>query len=81
MTHFGFALAVRIRGSIQDWLHHRWHESVHCWQCQGAVTPWDTYCPVCGQRNPARLSKSVAVLLGLGFLFLAIGLSAVILSF
>ena len=80
MTRLSCALAGRIRGSIQQWFRSRMYECVHCWQCDGDVTPWDTCCPICGQRNPVRLSPSAGVSLVLGFLVLAIVLSALVLA-
>jgi hypothetical protein len=81
MTHLSFELAGRIRDVIKQWLLRRMHECVHCCQCEGAVTPWDSFCPICGQRNPARLSSSAAVYLVLGFVMLAIVVPALILAF
>ena len=72
MTHLSSDLAGRIRGSIKEWYHSRMHECVHCCQCGGAVTPWDTYCQVCGQKDPARLTPSAAMYLVLGFVLAAI---------
>lgn len=71
MTHLSSEFAGRIRGSIKQWLHSRIHECHHCCQCEAAVTPWDTYCPICGQKDPARHSASAALQLVLGFMLLA----------
>jgi hypothetical protein len=70
--------AGRIRASINQWLHSRLHECAHCCQCDGPVTLWDSYCPICGQKDPARHSKSAAVQLLLGFMLVAIVLSSVL---
>ena len=76
MTHLSFELVGRIRNSIKKWFHNRMHEWAHCRQCEGVVKPWDSFCPICGQRNPARLSASAAVYLVLGFALLALVLSS-----
>ncbi len=81
MTHLSSELAGRIRGSIKQWFHSRMYEFVHCCQCGGAVRPRDSYCQICGQKDPARLSASAAVYLVLGFGLLAIFLSFLILVF
>jgi hypothetical protein len=80
MTHLSSELAGRIRGSIKQWFHSRMHECVHCCQCGGAITPWDSCCQVCGQKDPARLSASAAVYLVVGFVLLAIVLSSLTLA-
>ena len=81
MTHLSIELANRIRGSIKRWFYSRMHESMHCCQCGGAVTPWDSYCPTCGQGNPVRFSASAAIYLVLAFGLLAMIISSVILAF
>ncbi len=81
MTHLSFELAGRIRGSVKQWFDSRMHECVHCCQCDAAVTPWDSYCQICGQKDPARHSASAAVYLVLGFVLLATVLSFLILVF
>jgi hypothetical protein len=80
MTHLGSELAGRVRGSIKQWFHSRMHECVHCCQCGGAVTPLDSCCQVCGQKDPSRLTASAAMYLVLGFVLLTIVLSFFILA-
>ena len=81
MTHLNYKLAGRIRSSIKRWFHSRMHECVRCRHCEGAVRPWDSYCPTCGQSDPAKLAASAVVYLVLGFVFLAMVLSYLILAF
>jgi hypothetical protein len=72
MTYLSSDLAGRVRAFIMQWFHSRRHECVHCCQCGGAVTPWDSCCQVCDQKDPARLSASAAMYLVLGFVLAAI---------
>jgi hypothetical protein len=81
MTHLSSEWAGRIRRSIKQWFQNRLQECVHCSQCSGAVTPWDSHCPICGQQDPARLSPSAGVYLVLGFVLLAVVVSSIILIF
>lgn len=81
MTHLSLELAGRVRGSVIDWAHRRQHESVHCFQCEGLVTPWDSCCPHCGQRDPARLSASAGLYVSLGLVMLAMVVSLLIVVF
>jgi predicted amidophosphoribosyltransferase len=75
------AWLCRIRSSTKQWFTDRLRESVHCSECESAVTPWDSHCPNCGQESPARVSASVAVYMVLGFVFLAGILSFLVLNF
>jgi hypothetical protein len=77
----GSAWLCRIGGFTKQWFHDRLQESVHCSECESAVTPWDSHCPNCGQENPARVSASAAVFMVLGFAFVAGILSFLILTF
>ena len=81
MSHSSFEWAGRIRTCVQQWFQRRMDECVHCRQCDSLVTPWESYCPKCGQRDPARVSPSAAVYPVLGFALLAMVLSALILTF
>lgn len=81
MNHQCYESAGRIRASLRLWFTNRMHECAHCCQCDGRVTLWDSYCPICGQKDPARHSKSVALQLLAGFILLTIALSSVFLAF
>jgi hypothetical protein len=81
MTHSRLEWAGRIRTAVPQWFQRRLDECVHCRQCESVVTPWESYCPNCGQGDPARLSPSAAVYLVLGFALLAIVVSSLILIF
>lgn len=78
MTHSSSELAGRIRSSVKEWFHCRMQECVRCCECGGAVSPWDSHCPTCGQENPARVSASAVVFLVLGFALLSLTLSSLI---
>lgn len=80
MTHSGSELAGRMRDGVKVWLHDRLQETVHCCECESAVTPWDRHCPICGQENPARVSTSAVVYLVLAFVLLAAIISSLILT-
>jgi hypothetical protein len=81
MTQLCPTSANHIRASVQQWFTNRMHECAHCCQCDAHVTLWDSCCPICGQQDPARHSKSVAVQLLLGFALLAIVVSFIFLVF
>jgi hypothetical protein len=81
MTQLCSASTRRIRASIRQWFTNRKRECAHCCQCDAPVTIWDSYCPICGQRDPARHSTSVAVQLILGLILLTIVLLSVSLAF
>ncbi len=70
-----------IRSSVKQWYQNRRQECVHCWQCGGAVTPWETHCPNCGQMDPVRISKSAVVYLVLAFVLLTAALSCLVWAF
>jgi hypothetical protein len=72
MTHTSFNLVVRLRASVWHWFKERIQECVRCTGCDGAVFPFVSYCPTCGQANPTQVSTSAAICLVLGFLVLAI---------
>jgi len=61
MTHLSSEMAGRIRGSVKQWWQCRMHECRHCCQCDCLVTASDSFCPNCGQRNPARLALSAVL--------------------
>jgi hypothetical protein len=81
MTHLYCDSARRIRASLRQWFTNRIHECTHCCQCDGPVKLWDSYCPICDQKDPVRHSKSIAVQLLLAFLLLTIVLLSVLLAF
>jgi hypothetical protein len=81
MTQLCSESARRVRASVGHWFADRIHECAHCCQCDAHVTIWDSYCPICGQKDPARHSKSAAVQLLLGCILLAIVLLTVFLAF
>ena len=61
------SLTNRVRESVKRWFQNRLQECVRCFECHGAVSPWDTNCPTCGQGNPARVSASAGIYLGIAF--------------
>jgi len=79
MSHLTAQLAGRVPEPVKQWFRSRLRECVHCCQCEGDVTPWDTYCPNCGQRNPARIAACAPLYLALGFVLLAMVASGLIL--
>jgi hypothetical protein len=81
MNHLSSELTGRMRASIKQWFQKRLQECVRCCHCDGTVTPWDSHCPVCGQKDPVRVSKSAVVYLLFGFVLLAAVLSAFIWAF
>jgi hypothetical protein len=81
MTHQCYESAARVRAFLGQWFTSRMHECAHCCQCDGHVTLWDSYCPTCGQKDPARHSKSVAAQVLLGFFLVVLVLSSVLLVF
>ena len=81
MTHLSSEFAGRIRSSVKQWFQNRMQECVHCRQCKGAVTPWDPYCPNCGQTDPVRIASSAVAYLVIGFVLLTVVLSSLIWAF
>ena len=75
MNHSKSQLPGHSRRSIVRWFQTRMHECVHCSECQNVIFPLTSYCPRCGQVNPAKVSISAAVYLALGFAFLTFTLS------
>jgi hypothetical protein len=69
------AIARRATDSIKRWFHSRLQECRRCSQCEGEITPWASYCPTCGQANPAKVSASAGVYLTLGIVSLALVLT------
>jgi hypothetical protein len=77
----GSMLAGRLRTTAVQWWHNRLQECLHCRECKGPVTPWDSTCPTCGQHDPARLSVSAVVSLVLGLFLLAAILGLLVRAF
>jgi hypothetical protein len=61
MTHSSSGLMYRVRNSVEQWMHCRLQECVHCRECQSEIPPLATYCPKCGQADPAKVSASAAI--------------------
>ncbi len=78
MPHLSLALTGRVSSSIKRWLDSRKQEFVHCCECGGTISPWDSHCPTCGQADPSRVPASVGVYLVLAFIFLALIVSLLI---
>ena len=78
MAHVSSGIPGRIRSSIVHWFQSRIQECVRCSGCDGATLPFVTYCPKFGQANPTQVSISAAVVLVLGFMFLAVTLSVLV---
>lgn len=71
----------RVRCFIGHSIHHHAEKCFHCCECEKAVSPWDPYCPHCGQADPSRVSKTAVVYLVIGFVLVALVLSSIIAAF
>ena len=61
MTSSSSGLLLRVRNSVEQWVHSRLQECVHCRECKSQVKPFETHCPICGQANPAKVSATAAI--------------------
>jgi hypothetical protein len=61
MTSSSAGLMVRVRTTVEHWMHNRLQECVHCRECQSEIPPFAPYCPKCGQADPAKVSATAAV--------------------
>ena len=81
MTHSDQDAVVRIVSSMKHWFQNRIQECTHCSECMNAIRPWASYCPICGQANPARMSATAGIYLVLGFVLLTSTLLFVSIAF
>jgi len=58
MAHSSSGLFFRVRNSVEQWMHSRLQECIHCRECGSEITPFATHCPTCGQANPAKVSAT-----------------------
>lgn len=72
MTSSSSGLMWRVRSSVEQWMHCRLQECVHCRECESEITPFVSHCPICGQANPAKVSASAAVYPALGGILVAL---------
>jgi hypothetical protein len=61
MTSSSAGLMYRVRNTVEHWMHNRLQECVHCRECESEIPPFATYCPKCGQADPAKVSATAAV--------------------
>ena len=61
MTDSSSGLMYRVRTSVEQWMHNRWQECIHCRECDSQIKPFATHCPTCGQANPAKVSATAAI--------------------
>jgi predicted amidophosphoribosyltransferase len=77
MTYPISGVPGRIGDFVMRWIQSRIQECRHCSECGDEVTPFTTFCPRCGQENPAKVSRSAVLCLVLGFVSLTLLLSFV----
>ena len=76
MTDSSSGLMYRVRTSVEQWMHNRWQECIHCRECDSQIKPFATHGPTCGQANPAKVSATAAIYPAIVSVFLLIALLA-----
>jgi hypothetical protein len=78
MTSSSSGLWWRVRSRVEQWVHSRLDECVHCRECDSEVKPFASHCPKCGQANPAKVSATAAIYPAFGgFLVLLLALALI----
>jgi hypothetical protein len=76
MTHSSSGLWFRVRNCVEQWVHSRLQECIHCRECDSEIKPFVTHCPTCGQANPAKVSATAAIYPAIVGIFLTLALLA-----
>ena len=72
MRHHVAKIAHRAWNGLKQWCLDRFHECITCRVCGKAVHFWDECCTHCGGGNPAKISISAAIVVGVGCAFLLV---------